>query len=168
MTSSGSREQQPSVDVAPTDYAGLTGAVRELVKVMREGGISQLEIEQGDLKIALRAHDSGAPRSSGPLPVAEDEQAAQPSAPASPEQDGVRVVTSPMIGTFYAAPAPGERPFVLAGDRVEAGQTVAIIEAMKIMNEIVSEWSGTVEEVLVTDGEAVEYGHPLMRVRVDP
>ncbi|MBX6341665.1 MAG: acetyl-CoA carboxylase, biotin carboxyl carrier protein, partial [Thermomicrobiaceae bacterium] len=69
------------------------------------------------------------------------------------------------IGTFYASPAPGERPFVAVGDTVEVGQTVAIIEAMKIMNEIVAERAGVVEEIYVKDGDAVEYGSPLMRLR---
>jgi acetyl-CoA carboxylase biotin carboxyl carrier protein len=76
-------------------------------------------------------------------------------------------VPSPMVGTFYRAPAPGESPFVEVGDRVKAGQTVCIIEAMKLMNEIEAEVSGQVMEILVQNGEPVEYGQPLMRINPD-
>ncbi|BAY10381.1 acetyl-CoA carboxylase biotin carboxyl carrier protein [Calothrix sp. NIES-2098] len=76
-------------------------------------------------------------------------------------------VPSPMVGTFYRAPAPGEAPFVEVGDRVRSGQTVCIIEAMKLMNEIEAEVSGQVMEILVQNGEPVEYGQPLMRINPD-
>ncbi|MBD2163929.1 acetyl-CoA carboxylase biotin carboxyl carrier protein [Calothrix membranacea FACHB-236] len=76
-------------------------------------------------------------------------------------------VPSPMVGTFYRAPAPGESPFVEVGDRVRSGQTVCIIEAMKLMNEIEAEVSGQVMEILVQNGEPVEYGQPLMRINPD-
>jgi acetyl-CoA carboxylase biotin carboxyl carrier protein len=76
-------------------------------------------------------------------------------------------ISSPMVGTFYRAPAPGEAPFVEVGDRVRAGQTVCIIEAMKLMNEIEAEVSGQVMEILVQNGEPVEYGQPLMRINPD-
>lgn len=74
------------------------------------------------------------------------------------------LVKSPLVGTFYAAPAEDAQPFVSVGDRVKKGQTVAIVEAMKLMNEIESEFDGTVTEVLVKNGEAVEYGQPLFRI----
>ena len=76
-------------------------------------------------------------------------------------------IPSPMVGTFYRAPAPGEPPFVEVGDRVRSGQTVCIIEAMKLMNEIEAEVSGQVMEILVQNGEPVEYGQPLMRINPD-
>ncbi|BAY26575.1 acetyl-CoA carboxylase biotin carboxyl carrier protein [Calothrix sp. NIES-2100] len=76
-------------------------------------------------------------------------------------------VSSPMVGTFYRAPAPGEAPFVEVGDRIRSGQAVCIIEAMKLMNEIEAEVSGQVMEILVQNGEPVEYGQPLMRINPD-
>jgi acetyl-CoA carboxylase biotin carboxyl carrier protein len=76
-------------------------------------------------------------------------------------------ISSPMVGTFYRAPAPGEAPFVQVGDRVRSGQTVCIIEAMKLMNEIEAEISGQVMEILLQNGEPVEYGQPLMRINPD-
>ncbi|PMB37726.1 acetyl-CoA carboxylase, biotin carboxyl carrier protein [Fischerella thermalis CCMEE 5208] len=90
------------------------------------------------------------------------------SATPSPlEQKKFTDVTSPMVGTFYRAPAPGEPPFVEVGDRIRSGQTVCIIEAMKLMNEIEAEVSGQVVEILVQNGEPVEYGQPLMRIDPD-
>lgn len=76
-----------------------------------------------------------------------------------------RIVMSPLVGTFYAAPAEDAAPFVAAGDTVKKGQTLAIIEAMKLMNEIESEYDGVIEEILVENGQAVEYGQPLFRIR---
>ena len=145
------------------DYDALTATIRELVKVMREGGIGRLEIRRGDLEISLRSHEPAGASAGAPAPVS--------AAPVGEEGEAVEseagyIITSPMIGTYYASPSPGERPFVSVGDSVEAGQTVAIIEAMKIMNEITSERSGVVEEIYVTNGEAVEYGHRLMRLRL--
>jgi acetyl-CoA carboxylase biotin carboxyl carrier protein len=83
------------------------------------------------------------------------------------EQKKFTDVTSPMVGTFYRAAAPGEAPFVEVGDRIRSGQTVCIIEAMKLMNEIEAEVSGQVVEILVQNGEPVEYGQPLMRINPD-
>lgn len=80
--------------------------------------------------------------------------------------DGVRVVVAPLVGTFYAAPEPGARPFVLVGDTVVPGQAVGIVEAMKLMNQVDSEWAGEVVELLVKDGQAVEFGQELLRIRV--
>ncbi len=150
------------ISVATGRYDNLTEAVRELVNVMRDGGIGQLEVRQGDLRISLksshfmeteRPHHAPAPIGGRPEATEDEVEVAEGY-----------VVTSPMIGTFYSSPGPNERAFVEIGDQVEAGQTVAIIEAMKIMNEIVSERSGTVAEVFVKSGEAVEYGHRLMRL----
>lgn len=76
-----------------------------------------------------------------------------------------RVLISPMVGTFFAAPGEDAEPFVKPGDRVKAGQTVGIVEAMKLMNEVASEWDGVVEEILVKNGDLVEYGQPLLRMR---
>ncbi|MFQ4143659.1 acetyl-CoA carboxylase biotin carboxyl carrier protein [Chlorogloeopsis sp. ULAP02] len=91
-----------------------------------------------------------------------------PSATPSPiEQKKYLEVTSPMVGTFYRASAPGEAPFVEVGDRIRSGQTVCIIEAMKLMNEIEAEVSGQIIEILVQNGEPVEYGQALMRINPD-
>ncbi|MCI5869244.1 MAG: acetyl-CoA carboxylase biotin carboxyl carrier protein [Dorea sp.] len=80
------------------------------------------------------------------------------------KEAGGKIIESPLVGTFYAAPAEDAEPFVSVGDRVKKGQTLAIVEAMKLMNEIESEFDGTITEILVENGEAVEYGQPLFRI----
>jgi acetyl-CoA carboxylase biotin carboxyl carrier protein len=148
------------------DYGELTQTVRDLVEIMRAGQIEKLEIARGDLHIILSTRSSNqVPTTSSvppiitPVPTPSDESAIP--------DDGVEYhhITSPMVGTYYEAPSPGAAPYVRPGDAVEVGQTVAIIEAMKIMNEIVADRSGVIDAVLVENGEAVEYGHPLIRMR---
>ena len=143
------------------DYGALADLARQLVQVMREGGLGSLDLRQGDLRVSLRAQQEQVVQAVAPQPGIA--QAPEPAVAPQPE-DATFLITSPMIGTFYTAPGPGERPFVEPGQRVEAGETVAIIEAMKIMNEIVAEKGGVVVEILVENGDAVEYGHPLMRL----
>lgn len=161
----GHDEDQPGEPSDVQEYEALTSTVRELIKVMRDGGINRLDVRRGDLRISLSAQqserDEMVVRSAPPA----DHEFRQAPGVATEQVDGY-VIASPMIGTFYSAPAPGERPFVAVGDPVEVGQTVAIIEAMKIMNEIVAERPGVVEEIFVADGVAVEYGHPLIRLSV--
>jgi acetyl-CoA carboxylase biotin carboxyl carrier protein len=159
--------ESTSNDATSEDYTGLTDAVSELVKVMRSGDLERLEVKQGELHILLCAR-SAAP----PVPQSSEPPAAAPNAAPQPAQIAAEAesqpwhqITSPMVGTFYESPSPGEPPFVQPGDRVEVGQTVAIIEAMKIMNEIVADRSGVIEAILAEDGEAVEFGHPLFRMK---
>lgn len=154
-------------------------SVRSLIEMMNNGGIGELDLKTDDFKIRLRteavALATAAPVMSMPpayampaLPgVTIDSGStaviAAPSESEKPELDG-HVVTSPMIGTFYSASAPGEPAYVQVGDEVETGQVIGIIEAMKIMNEITADKSGVVVEVLVDNAEAVEYGSPLVRI----
>jgi acetyl-CoA carboxylase biotin carboxyl carrier protein len=97
-------------------------------------------------------------------PVGAAPVAAPPATPEVVADSSETVVLSPLVGTFYAAPQPGAAPFVAVGDVVESGQTVAIVEAMKLMNHVVAERAGRVTEVLVGDGEPVEFAQPLMRM----
>lgn len=154
---------------ADTDeLSALAELTRELVRIMGDAGLASIDLRRGDLRIALRAHSAPAPGytvAPAPAPTPTPPAPVAEPAPSNDGQPAGYLVSSPMIGTYYASPAPGERPFVDMGDRVEAGQTVAIIEAMKIMNEIIAERSGVVTEIYVTNGEAVEYGHPLLRIR---
>jgi acetyl-CoA carboxylase biotin carboxyl carrier protein len=136
----------------------LIGAVRELISLMGKGGISELDLTSGDVSIRLR----GAAAS-----VALPAQAASANgeaAPAATHEDEGHIITAPMIGTYYAAPSPGEDPFVQIGDEVEVGQVIGIIEAMKIMNEIVADKPGVVADILVENAQAVEYGSSLVRL----
>ena len=146
--------------------AGLTAEVRALIEMMARGGIADLALETPGVKLRLRAHDPAK------MPVATlGAQGATrydfDDAFAADAPDEV-LITAPMIGTFYHTPAPGDPPFVNVGDPVEAGQTIGIIEAMKIMNEIPAEHAGIVAEFLAANGEPVEYGQPLLRLDPAP
>jgi acetyl-CoA carboxylase biotin carboxyl carrier protein len=164
-----SNENDDSIDgpaqTSGDNYAALTDTVRELVKVMRDGGIGKLDVRRGDLRISLETLPAAITVTAAPVPGGMPIVPIDP-APAPEDDASSHVIASPMIGTYYAAPAPDEPPFLQIGELVAVGQTVAIIEAMKIMNEIVSERAGRVEEIYVTNGEAVEYGHPLLRLRL--
>ncbi|MCA1666243.1 MAG: acetyl-CoA carboxylase, biotin carboxyl carrier protein [Thermomicrobia bacterium] len=140
---------------------GLTNDIAALAAVMAEHGLGKIEVNANGVHLVLSA-----PRvqKNGATPVGivaadKDEDAGDET----PVASGY-IVTSPMIGTYYSAPRPGDEPFVRVGDMVAAGQTVAIIEAMKIMNEIQAERGGIVEELLVSNGQPVEYSQPLMRL----
>lgn len=137
---------------------GLTNAVRALIEMMGRGGIAELQLETTTVKLHLRARKGA---DGAAIDVARPSQVAL--AAAVPEAEGV-IVTAPMIGTFYRTPAPGEPTFVDVGDTVEPGQTIGIIEAMKIMNEIPVEVAGVIAEIFVANGQPVEYGQPLLRL----
>ncbi|CAM2175184.1 biotin carboxyl carrier protein [Paraburkholderia sacchari] len=147
--------------------------LKTLIDLVSESGISELEVTEGEGKVRIvknappvyvqpsaaqyAAPIAGAPLAAAPAPAAE---AGAPAA-AAPALPQGHVVTSPMVGTFYRAPSPGADPFVQVGDTVKEGQTLCIIEAMKLLNEIESDTAGVVKEILVENGQAVEYGQPL-------
>ena len=134
--------------------------IKKLIDLMIESDLHAIEVKEGDQSIALTRR-SPAPIQMGvaamPAPSAE-------SAPKAKTPRGV-VETSPMVGVYYAAPSPGEAPFVQVGQTVSAGDTLGIIEAMKIMNPIEATQSGVIEEILVKNGEVIEFGQPLFRYR---
>ncbi len=136
--------------------------IRELVRIVSEADIAELEIETGNFRVAIRkgAGNSAAP----PLPALAAPAQAPAESPAEPAPPRWIPVTAPMVGTFYRAPAPDAPPFVNEGDRVTAGQTVCLIEAMKMFNEIPSEVTGRVVRILVENGAPVEYGQPLLLI----
>jgi acetyl-CoA carboxylase biotin carboxyl carrier protein len=136
----------------------LIGAVKELISLMGKGGISELDLTTGDVSIRLR----GAVATSFAQHQQSSSSQDRPVEPVAPDLG--HVVTAPMIGTYYSAPSPGDDPFVRVGDEVEVGQVIGIIEAMKIMNEIVADKPGVVAEVMVENAQAVEYGSPLVRL----
>ena len=140
---------------------GLTADVKALIDMMARGGIADLSLETASIKLRLRSGQVVGVAASAPVPVAET------SAPHLEETDAI-VIPAPMIGTFYRAPKPGEPNFVEIGDTVDLGQTIGIIEAMKIMNEIAAEATGIVVEILAGNGQAVEYGQPLLRLEPRP
>jgi len=159
--SSEQKQQTDHVDLVP-DYASLTNVIRELVTLMGQAGLRRLEVAQGSLHIVLEAAGQLAP----PVSAAPTPPSTAPTS--SPTEDPtLYTVRAPLVGTFYAAPSPDAEPFVHVGDHVEAGQTIGIISAMKVMNEITTEYAGTVVAILVENGQAVEYGQPLIHIRRD-
>ncbi|MBN4664119.1 acetyl-CoA carboxylase biotin carboxyl carrier protein [Pandoraea nosoerga] len=145
--------------------------LKTLIDLVAESGISELEVTEGEGKVRIvkappqviaapvqMAMPAAAPQAAAPAPAAAP---AAPVAPAAPAQPQGHVVTSPMVGTFYRAPSPGADAFVQVGDSVKEGQTLCIIEAMKLLNEIESDKAGVIKEILVENGQAVEYGQPL-------
>jgi len=148
---------------ADIDLADLGDLVERLTKIARANGVAAMSVVHGTLSVDL---------SLAPLTVPTEQSSARSAEPAiiltsPPSAELTDVITAPMVGTFYTGSKPGEPVFVDAGDRVEIGQTIGIIEAMKIMNEIPSEVDCLVLEVLVTNGQAVEYGTPLFRIVLD-
>ncbi|SRR5581483_357893 len=139
--------------------------IKELIQLVVESGIAELELERGGDRVRIR-RTIDAPASAAPVAVAETAPAAPvaAAAPASP-QSNEHIVKSPIVGTYYDAPKPGDPPFVKIGDAVEAGQVLCIIESMKLMNEIESDIAGTVIAKLMENGRPVEYGEALFTIR---
>ncbi|CAM2152365.1 MULTISPECIES: acetyl-CoA carboxylase biotin carboxyl carrier protein [Paraburkholderia] len=148
--------------------------LKTLIDLVSESGISELEVTEGEGKVRIVKNappvyvqptaQFAAPAMGAPAAPAHVGEAAAPAAAAAPVVPQGHVVTSPMVGTFYRAPSPGADPFVQVGDTVKEGQTLCIIEAMKLLNEIESDVAGVVKEILVENGQAVEYGQPLFVV----
>ncbi|WP_338926367.1 acetyl-CoA carboxylase biotin carboxyl carrier protein [Mycetohabitans endofungorum] len=147
--------------------------LKTLIDLVSESGISELEVTEGEGKVRIvknaapvylpsQAQYAPAPQVTGAsgAPAAPSAESDAPATPAAATPQG-HVVTSPMVGTFYRAPSPGADPFVQVGDSVKEGQTICIIEAMKLLNEIEADKTGMIKEILVENGQAVEYGQPL-------
>jgi acetyl-CoA carboxylase biotin carboxyl carrier protein len=141
--------------------------VERLVDLLRKSGVGEIRVRRGETEITVKnLPEAPAPTSSAVQHAAEAVAEAAESE-SSPEMNGLHAVRSPVVGTFYRAPAPGEDPYVEVGDTVAAGQTVCIVEAMKLMNEIVADVSGEVVEVLAENARGVEYNQPLLYLRPD-
>lgn len=131
--------------------------IKKLIEIIEESDIAELEISEGEESVRISRYSSPPPVAAAPLVAA----AAAPSAPAAEEKTAGHVVKSPMVGTFYRSSSPGAKPFVETGQSVDVGDTLCIIEAMKILNQIEADKSGTVTQVLVEDAQPVEYNQPL-------
>jgi acetyl-CoA carboxylase biotin carboxyl carrier protein len=161
--------RQLLVTIAQTDIAEVTLKNNEFELTVRKA-VSFASQSSGMVSGVLNASATQLVSTTSPETLTNkvvDTSVTQPTHSSSPINQKLVDVPSPMVGTFYRAPAPGEASFVEVGDRVKAGQSVCIIEAMKLMNEIEAEVSGQVMEILVQNGEPVEYGQPLMRINPD-
>ena len=138
-------------------------SVRKLAKLLEETGLSEIEYEEGDRKIRCVGQRAQAVQVAAPMPVAAAPVATPaPAAEAAKPAASGNAVTSPMVGTVYMASSPGAAPFIKVGDKVKAGDTLLIIEAMKVMNPIKATQGGTVTAILAQDAKPVEFGEPLV------
>ena len=144
--------------------------LKKLIDLVEESGIAEIEVTEGEEKVRITRSMAAAPQAlyAAPAPIAAAPVAAAPvaavpapAAIAAPAADLGNAQKSPMVGTFYRAPSPASPAFVEVGQNVKAGDTLCIIEAMKLMNEIEAEKSGVVKAILVDNGQTVEYGEPL-------
>jgi acetyl-CoA carboxylase biotin carboxyl carrier protein len=150
--------------------------IKELVEFLVEKDIAEFEMERGDVKIRIKRGQavvasvappvaSYAPAAALSAPVPAPATPVIPSPAASGIEEGVEIIKSPIVGTFYESSSPGAPAFVKQGDKVAVGQVLCIVEAMKLMNEIESEAAGEIVKVLVSNGQPVEYGQPLFKIR---
>ncbi len=145
--------------------------LKELVRLMVANDLTELDLRDSEEQVTLRRHrlNHAPPLDAGLPPAAGAAAAAAPSprgvAAAEIAASGLSKIASPMVGTFYAAASPDAAPFITVGSVVEPDTVVCLVEAMKIFNEIKAECSGTVEKVLVTNGDAIEFGEPLFLIR---
>ena len=147
----------------------LTDAVKEFIGIMKDSGLSYMYVKNDKFEIELGQKNPplAPPMMSAMPPMAmatapTAPTAAEQTAPAAAPADTGKSIKSPIVGTFYSAPSPTKPPFVKVGDKVNEGDTVCIVESMKVMNEIQADISGTVKSIAVKDGEAVEFGQPLI------
>ena len=159
--------------------------LKELIEFLIEKDIAEFELERGDVKVRIKRGGAGvmiaapanspyvAVPASAPAPVVSAAAAApappvaapSPAAGEAAEEAGVHMIRSPIVGTFYEAPSPGAPPFVKVGDKIGVGQVLCIIEAMKLMNEIESDYAGEIVKKYVANAQPVEYGQPLFAIR---
>lgn len=152
--------------------------IKNIINLISDSDVDEVAIEEGDFKIKVKKTGTVEQVTyTQPMAAPQMQSApAQPAAPATPaapaQEDKAptaagETVTSPIVGTYYQAPSPDSDPFMKVGDKVAKGQTLCIIEAMKIMNEIEAEFNGTLKEILVSDGQAVEFDQPLFIISKD-
>ena len=139
--------------------------IEALAEIVKKNDLGKIRVSTDEVEIVIEGRPCPPPMSVMGLPAAAPAQAAPAAqAPAAETPVSGNIVTSPIVGTFYASPSPEKPAFVKVGDTVNTGDVVCIIESMKLMNEINSEFSGKVAEIYVKDGQAVEYGQKLMRI----
>jgi acetyl-CoA carboxylase biotin carboxyl carrier protein len=146
--------------------------LRQLIDFLKAHQVAEFDLDRGDLKIRLKFNQ---PTAAAPIfaaapavaaaPPAAVAAAPAPAAPAADPDAGLHIVKSPIVGTYYGSPAPGASAFVAVGDRVEKGQVICIVEAMKLMNEIEADAAGEIVRCLVSNGQPIEFGQPLFAIR---
>jgi acetyl-CoA carboxylase biotin carboxyl carrier protein len=142
--------------------------ISDLIRLAQESQVAELEVQRGENRVRIRlavAMPEGAPVAAASVPTVVAPAVAAASAPAAAPEENLQMVTSPIVGTFYEAPKPGDPVFAKVGDSISKGQVLCIIESMKLMNEIESDFAGTVVKRFVENGQPVEYGQTLFAVK---
>ena len=155
--------------------------LKQLIEFLKENQVAEFELDRGEMRVRLKFAQPEAPgtgvadlasllanaRAAVPASPAAAAPAAAPVAaePAADPNAGQHIVKSPIVGTYYGSPSPGASPFVAVGDRVEKGQVICIVEAMKLMNEIESDAAGEIVKCFVSNGQPIEFGQPLFAIR---
>jgi acetyl-CoA carboxylase biotin carboxyl carrier protein len=152
--------------------------LRELIEFLKQYQVAEFDLDRGDMKIRLKFAQAAAPASGiadlarlavapAAAAIPATARAADPPAatPAADPDAGLHIVKSPIVGTYYGSPSPGAAPFVSPGERVEKGQVICIVEAMKLMNEIESDASGEIVKCFISNGQPIEFGQPLFSIR---
>lgn len=158
--------------------------LKELIEFLKQYQVAEFDLDRGDMKIRLKfnqpetsqaglsdlaarllASAPGAPAAHPHVSAASAAAAPPVAAPEADPDAGLHIVKSPIVGTYYGSPSPGAAPFVAPGDRVEKGQVICIVEAMKLMNEIEADASGEIARCLVSNGQPIEFGQPLFSIR---
>jgi acetyl-CoA carboxylase biotin carboxyl carrier protein len=153
--------------------------LKQLIEFLKAYQVAEFDLDRGDLKIRLKfspsetspagLSDLARLLASAPPAAAQAVLAAQAAVPTPPAADpdaGLHLVKSPIVGTYYGSPSPGAAPFVVPGDRVEKGQIICIVEAMKLMNDVESDAAGEIVKCLVSNGQPIEFGQPLFSIRL--
>lgn len=172
------RKKTAKASKSPSFANPEIGQIEQLLRFMSEHNLEEFEYSRGDLRIRLKKPGTHVVMAPAPRAAAEIIVPSAVSAPAAPSPgraaepevdvrggEDLFLVNSPIVGTFYASPSPGAEPFVKVGSHVDMGQTLCIVEAMKLMNEIESEISGEVLRIFAENGQPVEYGQPLFGIR---
>lgn len=148
------------------EYNQLTGAVKEFIDIMKDSGLSYLKVKNDKFELELGEKSTAMPvmTAAQPMTIPAPEPSANTVPASNPPCKCGNIVKSPIVGTFYASPAPGKPAYTSVGKTVAKGDVLFIIESMKLMNEVTGEFSGTVAEIFVKDGEAVEFDQPIMRI----
>jgi oxaloacetate decarboxylase alpha subunit len=160
------RGREDSLEGGRVD-ASRAERIREIVRIVQESGVAEVTIEDAGLRVTVRRTPDlaeGSSASGSPEPVVEEELTTAAAPPAPPVDPGVVRIEAPMVGTFYRAPSPGSPPFVQEGDAVAVGQTLCVLEAMKLMNEVKAEQEGIVRRIVPENAQPVEYGELLFEL----
>ncbi len=176
-----SKTSKPAGAKSSNDFTELRNLqeIKDLIEFVAEKNFDQIEIERGDFRLRISkggeriqvpiqavAQPIVVPPSAAPVPIASPVSVIEPPIPPAQVEENLHIITSPIVGTFYRSSSPTVDPFIKIGDSVNAGQTLCIVEAMKLLNEIQSDVSGSIVKIFVENAQPIEYGQPLFGLKL--